>query len=81
MSRPRVSVFMGTSLDGFIAGPGGSLAFLEPFEKSGEDYGFTAFFETVDGLVIEPLQTRADRPLGHPGVEPSTRRHLGGEFT
>ena len=52
MSRPRVSVFMGTSLDGFIAGPGGSLAFLEPFEKSGEDYGFTAFFETVDGLVI-----------------------------
>lgn len=28
---------------------------------------------TVDGLVIEPLQTRADRPLGHPGVEPFTR--------
>ncbi len=51
-SRPRVSVFMGTSLDGFIAGPGGSLAFLEPFEKSGEDYGFPAFFESVDGLVI-----------------------------
>ncbi len=52
MSRARASVFMGMSLDGFIAGPGGSLAFLEPFEKSGEDYGFTAFFETVDGLVI-----------------------------
>lgn len=52
MSRPRLSVFMGMSLDGFIAGPRGSLAFLEPFEKSGEDYGFPAFFESVDGLVI-----------------------------
>ncbi len=52
MSRPRVSVFMGMSLDGFIAGPGGSLGWLEPFEKSGEDYGYPAFFESIDGLVI-----------------------------
>ncbi len=28
---------------------------------------------TVDGLTIEPLYTRSDRPLGHPGVMPFTR--------
>ncbi len=43
---------MAMSLDGFIAGPGGSLGWLEPFEKSGEDYGFSRFFESVDALVI-----------------------------
>lgn len=28
---------------------------------------------TVDGLTIEPLYTRTERPLGHPGVTPFTR--------
>jgi methylmalonyl-CoA mutase len=28
---------------------------------------------TVDGLTIEPLYTRTDAPLGHPGVMPFTR--------
>ncbi len=28
---------------------------------------------TVDGLAIEPLYTKAERPLGHPGVMPFTR--------
>lgn len=28
---------------------------------------------TVDGLTIEPLYTRTDQPLGHPGVMPFTR--------
>ncbi len=31
---------------------------------------------TVDGLTIEPLYTRIDRPLGDPGVEPFTRGTL-----
>ena len=31
---------------------------------------------TVDGLTIEPLYTRSDRPLGHPGVVPFTRGTL-----
>jgi dihydrofolate reductase len=52
MSRPRLSVFMAMSLDGYIARPDGSLGWLEPFEKSGEDYGYPAFFESVDALVI-----------------------------
>lgn len=31
---------------------------------------------TVDGLTIEPLYTRAERELGHPGVTPFTRGTL-----
>ena len=32
--------------------------------------------KTVDELVIDPLYTKADRPLGHPGVAPFTRSGL-----
>lgn len=50
MSRPTCSVFVGMSLDGFIAGPGGALDWLEPFE--GEEHGYQAFFDAVDAVVI-----------------------------
>ncbi len=52
MSRPRCSAFLAASLDGFIARPDGALDWLQPFETSGEDYGFAAFFASVDALVI-----------------------------
>lgn len=50
--RPTCSVFIATSLDGFIARPDGALDWLERFERSGEDYGYQAFFEGVDALVV-----------------------------
>ena len=43
------SVFIGTSLDGFIARPDGSFDFL-PTEP--EEHGYEAFFASVDALVI-----------------------------
>ncbi len=45
----RASVFIGTSVDGFIARPDGSFGFL-PEEP--EEHGFEAFFGSVDALVI-----------------------------
>jgi len=46
----KVSVFIGTSLDGFIARPNGALDFLP--EGCGEPHGYNEFIATVDALVI-----------------------------
>jgi dihydrofolate reductase len=45
----RASVFIGTSLDGFIARANGNFDFL-PAEP--EEHGYEAFFASVDALVI-----------------------------
>ena len=52
MKRPVVSVFIATSLDGFIARENGSIDFLDCVQAPGEDYGFQAFFASVDTVVI-----------------------------
>jgi dihydrofolate reductase len=46
----RISVFVGVSLDGFIAGQDGSLDFLRPFE--GEDHGYQEFMHSIDAIVV-----------------------------
>jgi len=45
-----VSVFIGTSVDGFIARRDGNLDFLPP--DGGEPHGYNEFIATVDALVI-----------------------------
>jgi dihydrofolate reductase len=45
-----VSVFIGVSVDGFIARPNGDLDFLPP--DGGEPHGYNEFIATVDALVI-----------------------------
>ena len=44
------SVFIGTSVDGFIARPNDALDFLP--EGGGEPHGYNEFFASVDALVI-----------------------------
>jgi dihydrofolate reductase len=46
----RASVFIGTSVDGFIARANGELDFLPP--GGGEPHGYEEFMATVDALVI-----------------------------
>src|ERR1700686_5796351 len=45
-----VSVFIGTSVDGFIARPNGDLDFLPA--GGGEPHGYNEFMATVDALVV-----------------------------
>src|SRR5215203_7461859 len=46
----KASVFIGTSVDGFIARTNGELDFLPP--GGGEPHGYAEFMQTVDALVI-----------------------------
>src|SRR5947209_3540179 len=45
-----VSVFVGTSIDGFIARPNGDLDFLP--EGGGEPHGYHEFIASVDAIVL-----------------------------
>jgi len=48
----KVVLFIATSLDGLIAGPDGDIGWLSLVEKAGEDYGYSAFIDTVDTVVM-----------------------------
>ena len=71
----KASVFVGTSLDGFIARPDGAFDFLPT--DGGEPHGYDEFMATVDALVMgrktyETLKSRwvefteepTERPYG-----------------
>lgn len=48
----KISLFIATSLDGYIAKPNDDLSFLKLVEKEGEDYGYADFTGTIDTLII-----------------------------
>ena len=50
--RPRCSVFIATSLDGFIARRDGGIDWLSIVEAPGEDYGYAKFFADIDALIL-----------------------------
>lgn len=48
----KISMYVAASIDGFIARPNGDIDWLESIEGVAEDYGYQAFYETVDCLVM-----------------------------
>jgi dihydrofolate reductase len=51
-ARPRTSVYIATSLDGFIAREDGSVDWLPAPDPGGEDFGYAAFAASVDAIVM-----------------------------
>jgi dihydrofolate reductase len=82
--NPTATVYIATSLDGFIAREDGGLDWLPPIENSAEgDYGFSAFFESVDALVMgrntcDVVRAFDKWPYGHKPVIVLTHRPLDG---
>jgi len=73
------SVFIGISVDGFIARPDGALDFLPP--DGGEPHGYNEFFSSVDALVVgrgtfETVLAFPDWPYGDKPVFVLSSRQL-----
>ena len=47
-----LSLFIATTLDGYIAKPNDDLSFLKLVEKEGEDYGYAEFTATIDTIIL-----------------------------
>jgi dihydrofolate reductase len=73
------SVFVGTSLDGFIARPNGDFDFLPP--DGGEEHGYNEFIASVDAIVMgrhtyETVLTLGSWPYGKKRVVVLSNRPL-----
>ena len=49
---PEIVYYVASSLDGRIATPDRGVAWLEPFEVEDEDYGYAAFYASVDAVIL-----------------------------
>jgi len=48
----KLILYIASSLDGFIAGPGDDLSFLNPMHVEGEDYGYGEFINGIDTVIV-----------------------------
>jgi dihydrofolate reductase len=51
---PQIEIvyYVAASLDGFIATPDGGIDWLQPFENTGEDYGYAEFYASVEAVLM-----------------------------
>lgn len=52
MDRPKISIYIAASIDGYIARKDGGLDWLDCVGGFDEDYGFQKLLNSIDGLII-----------------------------
>lgn len=70
----KLSVFIAMSLDGFIAKEGDDLSFLSIVEKEGEEYGYSAFYNRMDTVLMG--RKTYDWVCSATGTEPHSDKKL-----
>lgn len=48
----KVTLYIAASLDGYIARSDGGIDWLSFLDTEGEDYGYTAFYESIDAILL-----------------------------
>lgn len=48
----KLCLFIAMSLDGYIAKTDGDISFLDEMNQEGEDYGYNAYIETIDTVLL-----------------------------
>ena len=75
----KLCLFIAMSLDGYIAKPDGDISFLDEMNQEGEDYGYKAYIESVDTILLgrktydKILSMGVDSPYGDREVYVLTR--------
>jgi dihydrofolate reductase len=72
----RASVFIATSLDGFIARDDGALDWLPTPEPGGDDFGYARFMATID-VIVMGRHTFSDSAPGLTGKHASSSSAAG----
>ncbi len=69
---PEVVYYVASSLDGYIATLDGGVAWLDPYQQSGDDHDFGDFYASVDGLLMG--SHTYEFSLAHPPWRSSDKR-------
>lgn len=64
MAHMDVVYYSACSLDGYIATEDGGVDWLDPYQGSGEDYGYAEFYASVEALLLGSRTYEVSRQLG-----------------
>ena len=50
--KPKIKLYIATTIDGFIADKDGSVKFLDKLSDCGDDFGYKKFFDPIGGIIM-----------------------------